>query len=83
MSEQIAIRIPNELARELDEAVASGGYSSRAEAVRLAITALVDTERRHRVGAAIVEGYRRQPQSDEDVELATRAAIASIQEEPW
>jgi len=83
MSEQIAVRIPDQLARELDLAVASGGYSSRAEAVRLAITSLVDTERRRRVGAAIAEGYRRQPQSDEDVAVAERLAIASIEDEPW
>jgi Arc/MetJ-type ribon-helix-helix transcriptional regulator len=83
MSEQIAVRIPDRLARELDELVSSGGYGSRAEAVRLAIASLVDTERRRSVGDAIVEGYRRHPQTDEDVEVATRLALASINEEPW
>lgn len=83
MSEQIAVRIPDQLAHDLDEVVAHGGYGSRAEAVRLAIATLVDTERRRRVGTAIVEGYRRQPQTDEEVDLAVRAALASIDEEPW
>lgn len=50
---------------------------------RFAIASLVETDRRSRVGEAIVEGYRRQPQTDDEVARATRAAIASIEEEPW
>lgn len=58
-------------------------YPSRAEAVRVAIDELLDGLRRRQVGAAIVEGYRTQPQTDEDVEAAEAAAIRSIDEEPW
>lgn len=83
MSEQLAVRIPSELVRELDAAVQRGEYGSRAEAVRSAIAMLVETDRRNRVGDAIVEGYRQTPQTDEEVVQATRAAIASIEEEPW
>lgn len=83
MSEQIAVRLPDDLAGRLDEAVRSGAFPSRAEAVRVAIDELLDGLRRRQVGAAIVEGYRRQPQTDEDVEAAEAAAIRSIDEEPW
>lgn len=83
MSEQIAVRIPDELAEELDAVVRRGAYGSRAEAVRSAIATLVEKDRRTRVGEAIAEGYRRQPQTDDEVAQATRAAIASIEEEPW
>jgi Arc/MetJ-type ribon-helix-helix transcriptional regulator len=83
MSEQIAVRLSDDLARRLDEAVRSGAFPSRAEAVRVAIDELLDGLRRRQVGAAIVEGYRRQPQTDEDVEAAEAAAIRSIDEEPW
>lgn len=83
MSEQIAVRLPDDLAARLDEAVRSGAFPSRAEAVRVAIDELLDGLRRRQVGAAIVEGYRRQPQTDEDVEAAEAAAIRSIDEEPW
>lgn len=83
MSEQIAVRIPNELVRELDSMVRRGEYGSRAEAVRLAIATLVETDRRRRVGDAIADGYRRLPQTDDEVAQAEQAAIASIEEEPW
>lgn len=83
MSEQIAVRIPDALVQDLDEVVARGDFANKAEAVRTAIEALVDTERRRRIGVSIAEGYRRLPQTDDEVERATAAAIASIYEEPW
>jgi len=83
MSQQYAIRIPDELAAELEELVASGRFPTRAEAFRVALETLVETERRRATGEAIAEGYRRIPQDDDEVADATRAAIRSIDEEPW
>ncbi len=83
MSEQIAIRIPNELAQSLEELVANGRFETKAEAIRTALQTLLETERRRRVGELIAAGYRRTPQEDDEVDTATSAAIRSIQEEPW
>ncbi len=83
MSEQIAIRIPDELAESLEELVSSGRFETKADAVRTALETLVDAERRRRVGELIADGYRRIPQDDDEVKAATRAAIRSIHEEPW
>jgi Arc/MetJ-type ribon-helix-helix transcriptional regulator len=83
MSEQIAVRIPDELAESLEDLVASGRFETKADAVRRALETLVDAERRRRVGEQIADGYRRFPQEDEEVASATRAAIRSIHEEPW
>jgi Arc/MetJ-type ribon-helix-helix transcriptional regulator len=83
MSIQIAIRIPDEMAESLEELVSGGRFESKADAIRTALEALVDAERRRRVGELIAEGYRRVPQDDEEVAAATRAAIRSIHEEPW
>jgi Arc/MetJ-type ribon-helix-helix transcriptional regulator len=83
MSEQIAVRIPDSLAESLDELVATGRFETKADAVRTALEALVDADRRRRVGELIAEGYRRIPQDDDEVKAATRAAIRSIREEPW
>jgi hypothetical protein len=44
---------------------------------------LVDRHRRRQIGARIVEGYRRQPQTDEEVAWADAAAVRMIAEEPW
>ena len=83
MSMQIAIRIPTALAERLDALVASGAYETRADAVRTALEALLDAERRADVGRRIVDGYRRIPQDDAEVAAAEDAASRSIDEEPW
>ena len=83
MSEQIAIRIPETLASQLSDLVASGRFETKADAVRTALEALIDAERRAEVGRQIVEGYQRVPQEDADVAAADRAASRAIDEEPW
>jgi Arc/MetJ-type ribon-helix-helix transcriptional regulator len=83
MPVQIAVRIPDELADALDDIVATGKFESRAEAVRSALVVFLDVERRRRIGEAIAEGYRRIPQTDEEISVAREAAIRSINEEPW
>ena len=83
MSMQIAIRIPTALAERLDALVTSGTYETRADAVRAALEALLDAERRADVGRRIVDGYRRIPQEDAEVAAAEQAASRSIDEEPW
>lgn len=83
MSRQIAVRLPGELASSLDELVTGGRFSSRAEAVRIAIEDLIDGERRRRIGQEIAAGYRRVPQTDEELAVAIASAVQSIEEEPW
>jgi Arc/MetJ-type ribon-helix-helix transcriptional regulator len=83
MSIQIAVRIPSQLADRLEALVDSGRFETRAEAVRAALEALVEAERRADVGRRIVEGYRRVPQEEGDVSAAADAASRSIDEEPW
>jgi Arc/MetJ-type ribon-helix-helix transcriptional regulator len=83
MSIQIAIRIPTGLAEQLEALVASGRFETKADAVRSALEALLDAERRADVGRRIVEGYQRVPQDDVDVVAAHQAASRSIDEEPW
>jgi Arc/MetJ-type ribon-helix-helix transcriptional regulator len=83
MSKQIAIRIPDALFAQLNGLVSSGSFETKAEAVRSALEALVDAERRADLGRRIVEGYRRVPQDDVDVASSSQAATRSIDEEPW
>jgi Arc/MetJ-type ribon-helix-helix transcriptional regulator len=83
MSKQIAIRIPDELAEALEDLVESGRFETKADAIRTGLEALVEAERRRRVGELIADGYRRMPEGDAEVEAARRAAIRSIHEEPW
>ena len=79
---QLVIRVSDELAAGVDELVASGLASSRSDAVRCSLERWIDSERRRRIGEAIVEGYTRIPQTDEELAWADRAA-GMIAEEPW
>ena len=83
MSEQIAVRLPDALLASLDDLVTRGRFESRAQAVRTAIDELLERDRRRREGEEIADGYRRLPQTDDEVEAATAAATCSIEEEPW
>ncbi len=80
---QVVTRIDDKLAADLDGLVADGFVASRSEGVRVALEKLVDEERRRRIGAEIVAGYERCPETDEELAQAERATRASIAEEPW
>lgn len=78
---QLVVRIDEELLRSVDALIDGGLFESRSEAARTALSRLVETERRRRVGEAIVEGYRRQPQ-DETL-WSDDATVRMISDEPW
>ena len=80
---QVVTRIPEELANAVDQLVEDGFVASRSEAVRQALSELVDRHRRHKVGQAIVDGYEKIPQTDADNMWSDRATIDMILEEPW
>ncbi len=83
MTIQLALRIPDELADELDKLVSHGRFATRTEAVRWAITDLVERERRTAVGEAIIAGYRRVPETEEERTTADQNLRRLITEEPW
>jgi Arc/MetJ-type ribon-helix-helix transcriptional regulator len=83
MSKQIEVRIPNALAKALDDLVSEGMFETKAQAIRAALQTLVDQERRRRMGELIADGYWRIPQDEDEVEPARRAAIRSIEQGPW
>ena len=72
---QLVTRIDDDLAREVDALVSEGVVESRSDAVRQGLRELVDRHRRRRIGEAIVEGYRRQPQTEEEIGAAPYLAV--------
>lgn len=80
---QLVTRIDDDLASEVDALVSEGVVASRSDAVRQGLRALVDRHRRRKIGQAIVEGYVRQPQTEEEIGWADEATIRMIEEEPW
>jgi Arc/MetJ-type ribon-helix-helix transcriptional regulator len=83
MAQQLVTRIDDRLATEIDALVADGTVASRSEAVRVSLEAWLDRVRRGRIGQAIVDGYRRVPQTPEELEWADAGASDMIAEEPW
>ena len=81
MSRMITVRMSEDRVRAIDELVASG-RASRAAVIVEAIDKLVRDLEVEAIDRAIVEGYRRIPQTDEELEWAEWSARESIREEP-
>jgi metal-responsive CopG/Arc/MetJ family transcriptional regulator len=80
---QVVTRLNDKLVADLDGLVAEGFVASRSEGVRVALEKLVDEQRRRRIGAEIVAGYERYPETDEELAQAEQATRVLIEEEPW
>jgi Arc/MetJ-type ribon-helix-helix transcriptional regulator len=61
MSQQIAVRIPNDQLEALDRAVESGAFESRAHGVREALTRLLAELREEQIAREYREAYTRHP----------------------
>jgi Arc/MetJ-type ribon-helix-helix transcriptional regulator len=82
-TEQIAVRLPEELLAALDDLIARGVYESRAAATRAGIEAVLELDRRRLTDRAIVDGYHRVPPTEADRKAALASLRAAILEEPW
>jgi len=80
---QVVVRLPAEEAAALDALVASGAAETRSHAVRTGLRLLLDRHRRDTTGAAIVSGYVRTPQRDDDGAWTDEQTRAMIADEPW
>jgi Arc/MetJ-type ribon-helix-helix transcriptional regulator len=80
---QLVTRLDDSLLDEVDGLVADGVVANRSEAVRLGLQRLVDQHRRRQIGAAIVDAYRRRPQTEEELTGLDEATRALVNEEPW
>ncbi len=78
----ITVRMSDERVAAVDALVASG-RASRTAVIVEAIDRLVAELERERIDREIIEGYRRVPETDEELEWAERSTIESIREEPW
>lgn len=67
----------------IDELVAEGVGENRSEVIRLAVDDLADRVRRLKIGRAIAESYRLQPQSEAEIAAAYAIAVATVEAEPW
>jgi Arc/MetJ-type ribon-helix-helix transcriptional regulator len=80
---QFVTRLDDRLVEQVDALVSDGVVANRSEAVRLGLHRLVDQHQRYQIGARIAEGYRRQPQTDEELAGLDQATSALVAEQPW
>lgn len=62
MTQQIAIRIPDDQLRALDNAVEAGSFESRADGVRQALTRLLGELREQEIAEEYRQAYTRYPE---------------------
>ena len=60
-------RVDDRLLAQVDALVDEGVAATRSDAVRLGLVALVESHRRQQSGMAIVDGYRRHPQQEDEL----------------
>jgi Arc/MetJ-type ribon-helix-helix transcriptional regulator len=82
-SEQIAVRLPEQLLAELDDIIRRGVYDSRAAAVRAGLEAIMHLEAQRQIDRTIVDGYTRLPPTEADTSAALASLRAAILDEPW
>ncbi|MEP7112255.1 MAG: ribbon-helix-helix domain-containing protein [Ilumatobacteraceae bacterium] len=83
MTTPIPTRFSDEELVVIDRLVTEGVGANRSDVIRQAVDQLNDRWRRSRIGEAIAESYRSQPQSNDDDALAMASAVAMTEAEPW
>lgn len=80
---QLVTRVDASMAAAIDALVDSGRFESRSDVVRSAVEALLDSDRRRKIGEEIIAGYERVPLTEGELAEARAISIATIEEEPW
>ncbi len=83
MSEQIAIRLSDELVGSVNKLVNTGRFPNRATLVRAALERLIDTEQRRITGEEIAAAYRAVPPTPVEDAWAALSTKEMVTEEPW
>jgi metal-responsive CopG/Arc/MetJ family transcriptional regulator len=79
---QTLVQLSEELLALLDREAARR-HVSRSALIREAIEQHLDAERRAEIGRQIAEGYRRIPETEEEIRWAEESGREMVEEEPW
>lgn len=80
---QVVARLDDALLAAIDDMVKEGEFASRSDAIRVALQQVTDERRRRKIGEAIIEGYRRIPETEEELARVDELTRRMIEEEPW
>lgn len=79
---QVLVQLNDLLLTVLDQRAAREG-KSRSAVIREAVEAYLRAEFDDEVGRAIAEGYRRVPETEQELRDAERQGRRMVREEPW
>jgi Arc/MetJ-type ribon-helix-helix transcriptional regulator len=83
MTIQIAVKLPDTLAGELDQLVRSGDFKSRSQALRVGLEAMLAERTREQLRNRYREAMAQHPETSQEIAESTRLAREAIAEEPW
>ncbi len=83
MTTQVAVKLSDSMAADLDDLVSSGRFDSRSAAVRAGLELLRRQELSDTIDRAFVQGFRCAPETAEEMRDAQRLAVDAIDDEPW
>lgn len=83
MTIQVAVKLPDVLAGELDRLVQSGDFESRSQALRVGLETVLAERERELLRVRYRDAMARHPETPQEIAEATRLAGEAIAEEPW
>jgi Arc/MetJ-type ribon-helix-helix transcriptional regulator len=83
MTIQIAVKLPDALANDLDRLVARGDFENRSQAVREGLETVLAARERERLGERYRAALAQHPETAGELADARRLAVESIEDEPW
>lgn len=83
MTIQIAVKLPDALANDLDRLVARGDFKSRSQAVREGLEEVLAARERERLRERYRDALTQHPETPGELADARRLAVESIEDEPW
>lgn len=83
MSTQIAVKLPTQVLDQIDRLVAEGAFASRSQAVRTALHRMLGEMASAQIDHGFADGFRRHPETREELAEAERLAVEAIEAEPW
>jgi Arc/MetJ-type ribon-helix-helix transcriptional regulator len=83
MTIQIAVKLPDTLANDLDRLVARGDFENRSQAVREGLETVLAARERERLRERYRAVLAQHPETPRELADARRLAVESIEDEPW
>jgi Arc/MetJ-type ribon-helix-helix transcriptional regulator len=83
MSMQVAVRLDDQLLRDLDWLVVRCSFENRAEAIRAALGELTERERQREIDERIIAAYTAMPQRDDETISPDFTAWDQLDDDDW